>query len=156
MKMAKFNIPLLFGMIFSVSAGLLLGIGAFTFHYDKGTSYLSNDPKACINCHVMQEYFDSWIKSSHRQAATCNDCHIPHAFPAKYIAKMKNGWNHSKAFTLQNFPEPIRITQGNLVSLQQNCIHCHDIMTGNIAGHREAAEGTARCADCHRSVGHMQ
>ena len=44
--------------------GFVLGGGAYTFIYAKGASYLTNDPKACINCHVMQEQYDGWIKSS--------------------------------------------------------------------------------------------
>lgn len=133
--------------------GVPLGMGAYTFHYAKGTSYLSNDPRACVNCHVMQEHYDSWMKSSHHAAATCNDCHIPHEFPWKYMAKMRNGWNHSKAFTLQNFPDPIRITRKNLRNLQQNCLHCHQTLVSGIAGHESAF--AERCTECHRSVGHM-
>lgn len=136
--------------------GVFIGLGAFTFHYAKGTSYLSNDPKACMNCHVMREHYESWTRSSHRMAATCNDCHIPHEFPMKYIAKAQNGWNHSKAFTLQNYPDPIRITSSNLQNLQQNCLHCHDTMVSQIAGHSGIRGGAVSCTDCHRSVGHMQ
>ena len=33
--------------------GIPLGIGAFTFVYAKGFSYLSPDPRACVNCHIM-------------------------------------------------------------------------------------------------------
>ena len=142
-------------LLICLAAGILAGVGGFTFYYAEGISYLSNDPKACTNCHVMQEQYDSWVKSSHHAAATCNDCHIPHTFPEKYMAKMRNGWNHSRAFTLQNFPEPIRITEKNLKDLQHNCIHCHEVMTGEIASHQEVEEGTVRCTECHRSVGHL-
>ena len=31
-----------------------------------GASYLTDDPAACANCHVMQEHFDAWPRSSHR------------------------------------------------------------------------------------------
>ena len=57
--------------------GLLIGIGSFTFVYAKGYSYLTNDPRACANCHVMQDHFDAWTRSSHRSVAVCNDCHTP-------------------------------------------------------------------------------
>src|SRR3989338_313547 len=110
----------------AIAIGIVAGLGGYTFYYAKGGSYLSNDPRACINCHVMQDHFDSWVKASHHAAATCNDCHVPHTFPEKYLAKMRNGWNHSKAFTLQNWPEPIRITPKNLSDLQHNCFHCHN------------------------------
>ena len=141
--------------VICIALGVIIGSGLFTFRYAKGLSYLSNDPKACMNCHVMTEHYNSWTKASHHKAATCNDCHIPHAFPQKYIAKSRNGWNHSKAFTLQNFQEPIRITHQNLVDLQKNCVECHATLVGDIDGHKRALSGQARCTECHRSVGHM-
>ena len=96
-----------------VSIGTALGVGAYTFRYAEGLSYFSNDPKACVNCHVMREHFDTWQKASHHAVATCNDCHLPHDFVSKYLAKAENGFFHSKAFTLQDFPEPIRIKPRN-------------------------------------------
>ena len=33
--------------------GVPAGIGGFTFVYAKGFSYLSTDPRACVNCHIM-------------------------------------------------------------------------------------------------------
>ena len=58
--------------------GVLGGLGAFTFGYGDGAAYMTNDPEACTQCHVMQEQYDSWIKSGHAHVATCNDCHLPH------------------------------------------------------------------------------
>ena len=139
----------------SVCAGVIVGVGGFTFIYAKGYSYLSNDPRACANCHIMQEHYDSWAKSSHHHAATCNDCHVPHHWLGKYYVKARNGFNHSKAFTLQNFPEPIRITTPNLQALQHNCIECHSTIVSDIAAHRDVGRGEARCTQCHRSTGHM-
>lgn len=137
------------------SAGILIGVGGFTFIYAKGYSYFSNDPKACANCHIMQEHYDSWVKSSHHKAAACNDCHVPHRPVEKYLAKARNGYNHSKAFTLQNFPEPIRITRPNLEDLQHNCIECHSTIVSDIAAHKDVGKGQARCTQCHRGTGHM-
>ncbi len=141
--------------VLCVALGILIGIGGFTFQYAEGLSYLSNDPRACVNCHVMQENYDSWLRASHHSAATCNDCHVPHAFPEKYLVKALNGWNHSKAFTLQDFIQPIRIRSLNLNVLQHNCIKCHEIAVSEIAAHADVQKGIARCTDCHRSVGHM-
>lgn len=135
--------------------GVLLGVGGYTFRYAEGLAYLSNDPRACMNCHIMREHYDSWVKASHHAAATCNDCHTPHALLPKYLTKMDNGWNHSKKFTLQNFREPIRIRAVNLVKLQENCVHCHAGIVQDIVSHAEVASGQARCTTCHRSVGHM-
>ena len=96
-------------VVLAVLLGLLIGTGAFTFRYAEGFSYFSADPEACVNCHIMTPQYDSWQKSSHHAAATCVDCHLPHDFIGKYIAKAENGYHHSKAFTLQNFHEPFRL-----------------------------------------------
>jgi cytochrome c nitrite reductase small subunit len=136
--------------------GLLIGLSCYIFMYAKGYSYLVNDPKACANCHIMQDYYDSWTKSSHHKAASCNDCHVPHQLFLKYLSKAKNGYNHSRAFTMQDFKEPIRITESNLKQLQHNCIECHATLTSEIAGHKDVEQGQARCTTCHRSSGHMR
>ena len=87
--------------------GALLGLGSYTFVYAEGTSYLSNDPRACVNCHVMREQYDAWQKTSHHAAATCNDCHVPQDLFGKYLAKAIHGYRHSKAYTFEDFHEPI-------------------------------------------------
>ncbi len=136
----------------SVAVGVLAGVGFATFDYAEGTSYLSTDPRACANCHIMQSQFDSWQKSSHHTAATCVECHLPTEFAAKYAAKLRNGWNHSRAFTLQDFPEPIAITPPNAEILHANCLRCHADVIHDLAA--VAEEGAPRCVRCHASVGH--
>jgi cytochrome c nitrite reductase small subunit len=135
--------------------GMLGGVGAYTFFYAEGLSYLSNDPEACKNCHIMNDHFDSWVKASHHGTATCNDCHLPHDLFGKYYNKARNGWNHSKAFTLGGFPEPIRITRHNQDELQLNCIECHKLFVSEIAAPGDVGHEEARCTVCHRSAGHM-
>ena len=61
-----------------VVLGAAAGLGIYTFAYAKGWSYMTNDPKACANCHVMNEQYDGWLKAGHRSVATCNDWHTPH------------------------------------------------------------------------------
>lgn len=136
----------------SVLIGAGIGVGTTTFEYAEGLSYLSTDPAACANCHIMQSQYDSWQKASHHTAATCVDCHLPHDFPAKYIAKAENGWNHSRAFTLQDFPEPIVMTAKNAAILHANCLRCHADLVHD-AG-LASTTGAPRCVHCHRSAGH--
>ena len=57
--------------------GICTGFGTYTFTYAQGFSYFSNDPRACMNCHIMREQFDGWQKSPHHAVASCNDCHTP-------------------------------------------------------------------------------
>ncbi|HET7707669.1 MAG TPA: NapC/NirT family cytochrome c, partial [Thermoanaerobaculia bacterium] len=74
-------------IIIGVLVGLAAGLGAYTFVYAKGYSYLTNDPAACANCHVMDSYYSGWLKGPHRAVAACNDCHTPHNFIGKYATK---------------------------------------------------------------------
>lgn len=142
------------GLIVAIAAGILAGVGAYTFRYAEGLSYFSEDPRACMNCHIMQPQFDSWQKSSHHAVATCVDCHLPHTFPAKYIAKAENGYHHSKAFTLQDFDEPIMIKEKNAAILQDNCVDCHQGLVHELISEAAYDQGTINCVHCHRSVGH--
>ncbi|MGB3363391.1 MAG: cytochrome c nitrite reductase small subunit [Thermodesulfobacteriota bacterium] len=140
--------------ILSIVVGILIGLGSFTFYYGEGLSYMSKDPKACVNCHIMQSQYDSWQKASHHTVATCVQCHLPHGFVDKYISKAENGYNHSKAFTLQNFHEPIAITAKNSRLLQQNCIECHNSMIENLTHGSTTDADAMSCVKCHRTVGH--
>jgi cytochrome c nitrite reductase small subunit len=142
-------------LFIGVLFGVLMGLGLFTFDYAAGTSYFSTDPAACANCHIMRDEYNSWTKAGHHQAAKCIDCHLPHDFIPKYIAKADNGWRHSKAFTLQNFHEPIQITPRNAQILQESCVRCHsDFVHELVEGARLPSGEQAQCVHCHRTVGH--
>ena len=136
-----------------ISVGLCLGLGSYTFYYAKGYSYLTNDPRACVNCHIMREQYDGWINSSHRSVATCNDCHAPHSLIPKYFVKAKNGFFHSLFFTTGKFPDPIRITNSNRMVTEQTCRYCHEAVVHAVdVGVRKEP---LSCLQCHRNVGHM-
>jgi cytochrome c nitrite reductase small subunit len=138
----------------AVVVGLALGIAGYTFVYARGASYLTNDPAACANCHIMREHYDGWQKASHHARATCNDCHVPKAFLSKYLSKAENGWWHSKGFTLQDFHEPIRIRESNKATLNANCRSCHQTLVEEILSHSRDAETRFDCVRCHANVGH--
>jgi cytochrome c nitrite reductase small subunit len=140
--------------VLAVLLGAALGIGGFTFVYAHGASYLSSDPRACVNCHIMRPEYDAWRKASHHGNATCVDCHLPASGLSKWWAKGLNGWNHSKAFTLQDFPEPIRITERNARILQANCLRCHEDLVHDLVAGAPRPSDELRCVHCHESVGH--
>jgi cytochrome c nitrite reductase small subunit len=144
-------VPLILGVVVGVAAGL----GGFTFVYAEGASYLSNDPNACANCHVMKEQLDGWSRSSHHAVAVCNDCHAPHDFLGKYTTKAINGWNHSLAFTTGDFPEHMRITSRNRAVTEGACRSCHAAVVSEIDHAGGEASPPLDCIRCHRSVGHL-
>lgn len=139
----------------AIMLGIVLGLGGFTFVYAQGLSYMSNDPRACMNCHIMTDEYNSWAKSGHHHVAVCNDCHTPHDLIGKYTTKAINGWNHSRAFTMQDFHDPIQITKRNKEILQANCIRCHgDFVHEALTTRARAEESGVLCVHCHRGVGH--
>jgi len=146
-------------LLLAAAAGTALGVCAFTFSYAEGLSYFSTDPKACANCHIMNDQYASWTKGPHHGDARCVDCHLPHDTVAKYLAKALNGYHHSKGFTLQDFHEPILIKPRNAEILQNNCLRCHgdlvhDALVVGARGTQPAEVEDGRCVHCHRGVGH--
>lgn len=142
------------GVILGVLMGLAAGLSIYTFVYARGTSYLTNDPTACANCHVMQGHYDAWSHSSHRAVAVCNDCHAPHTFVGKYVSKGINGFNHSWAFTTGRFHEPIQVTAFNERIIEGACRNCHQDIVQMI-DHGPHTSEPLSCIRCHPAVGHM-
>ena len=140
-------------IVAGTALGLVLGVGFYTFVYAKGWSYLTNDPAACANCHIMQDHYDAWFKSSHRAVATCNDCHTPQNFFGKYYTKADHGFWHSYAFTTGDFHEPISMKARSRAVTENACRRCHQPIVLAIEAphaHGEALD----CIRCHASVGH--
>ena len=145
----------LLSVIVAASVGILGGLGAFTFGYGEGSAYLVNNPESCANCHVMQGHFDAWVKSSHHNVATCNDCHLPHDPIGKWVVKADNGFFHSLAFTTNNFHEPITIKPRNARVTQNACLYCHDDFVHSMLP-AEHGDDMLSCVHCHKEVGHAQ
>ena len=151
MTLREHTVPLLLALL----VGTVVGIGGYTFVYAKGYSYLTDDPAACANCHVMLPQYESWSKSAHRTVAGCNDCHTPSGFFAKYGVKALNGFNHSLAFTTGRFHEPIRANRLNKKVARESCTKCHAELVRSISHGGQLGEDAAPdCTRCHQAVGH--
>lgn len=146
-------------VIAAVIGGLAIGLGSYTFVYAKGYSYLTNDPGACANCHVMRDHYAAWTRASHRAVATCNDCHTPPGLLPKYFTKARNGFWHSFYFTVGGYPDPLRITARNAAVTESACRKCHAELTESIEPARSGAtnhRAALSCTACHRTVGHLE
>ena len=133
------------GILVGVIIGVAFGIGIYTFAYAKGWSYLTDDPAACANCHVMREQFDGWLKSSHRAVATCNSCHTPANFIGKYATKASNGFWHSFFFTTGGYEDNIQIKPHSREITEQACRNCHGRLSAPSSRRiRHRAGGQAR------------
>jgi cytochrome c nitrite reductase small subunit len=139
----------------AVAVGLAAGVGLYTFIYARGSAYLTSDPAACANCHVMRAHFDAWLKSSHRAVATCNDCHTPPGVVAKWLVKGENGFRHSLAFTTGWFPDAISITPDDLAVAERACRKCHSEVALEIE-RPHGGQGAEQCVRCHVTVGHLE
>lgn len=137
--------------------GAAVGVGAYTFIYARGYSYVTNDPGACANCHIMREHFNAWTRASHRSVAVCNDCHTPPGLIPKYTTKARNGFWHSFYFTTGRYPDPLQITPRNHDVTERACRVCHAEVSAAIdPAHPETARGGLTCTRCHNDVGHIE
>ena len=143
-----------------VLLGITVGIGIYSLIISNAVSYLSDDPKTCVNCHIMVPQYATWSHSSHREKITCNDCHVPQDnFFRKYYFKGKDGMRHATMFTLRLEPQVIKIHDAGKFVVQENCKRCHEILNEEV-GTLEANKITIKhnnrklCWDCHRHVPH--
>lgn len=137
-----------------VALGVLAGLGVVAIHVSRAPSYMSDEPETCMNCHVMTQAYVSWNHSSHRDVATCNDCHVPHDNMVNHYAfKAKDGMRHASMFTLRLEPQVIQLSHGAVPVVEQNCRRCHEQLVGEIHA-RKWTPGDNRCWDCHREVPH--
>lgn len=150
----KWRLPVLF------SLGIITGLFFFIVHVARATSYLSDKPEACVNCHVMAPQYATWERSNHGRFTVCNDCHVPQDnIFKKYYFKATDGLRHSYMFTFRLEPQVIRIHEAGRNAVQQNCIRCHietihPVSVRAISNQKIQEEGDGYCWDCHREVPH--
>ncbi len=136
------------------------GIVLVLFRVSNATSYLSDSPEACMNCHVMTPQYATWQRSSHARVATCNDCHVPQDnIFRKYLFKAMDGTRHATMFTLRMEEQVIKIKEAGAGVVQENCIRCHqsyihktDLVNSSFASAQE--DNSKLCWDCHRETPH--
>jgi cytochrome c nitrite reductase small subunit len=143
---------------------VLIGIGAglagLVLHVGRATSYLSDDPRTCVNCHVMAPQYATWFHSRHREVATCNDCHVPHDNVIRHYAfKASDGMRHSFMFTFRLEPQVIRIHAAGQRVVQENCVRCHAgsvhmTRLSEVRGDDTSGREGMRCWACHRETPH--
>lgn len=134
--------------------GSFFGGAAYVAYVSNAISYLSDDPKACINCHIMNPTYASWQHSSHARVAVCNDCHVPHDSTfRKYWFKANDGLRHSALFTLRRERQVIQAIPASKKVIQQNCIRCHaQVLQSSEITQPHNFERS--CIECHREVPH--
>lgn len=143
-----------------VAVAAFIGLGLYVLRVSNAASYLSDDPQACVNCHLMTPQYITWTHSSHREVAHCNDCHVPHNNVVnKYFFKAKDGLYHASIFTLRAEPQVIQAKSASVEVIHNNCIRCHqdqvtDTKTASMVENHHANRTDRLCWDCHREVPH--
>jgi cytochrome c nitrite reductase small subunit len=131
-------------------AGVAVGLALLLVRVANATSYLSDSPLTCINCHVMTDAYASWQRGSHGRVAVCIDCHVPHEnVVAKYAYKAKDGMKHSYVFTIGAEPQVLELSAAAVPVVQTNCVRCH---SEQLAMVRLASSLERRCWDCHSNI----
>lgn len=143
-----------------ILSGTVAGILILLIYTSRAHSYLSDDPSTCVNCHVMYPQYATWMHSSHKESANCNDCHVPHDNLFRhYLFKAMDGLRHASIFTARAEPQVIQIKQAGINVVQENCIRCHrDLISMvsivQVTGDSHKAGEGFRCWDCHRETPH--
>lgn len=152
--------PLEWRLPVTIALAIFIGLFAYMVYLSKASSYLSDNPQTCINCHIMVPQFATWNHSSHREIASCNDCHVPYSnIFSHYYFKAKDGLRHATIFTLRAEPQVIHIKKAGIEVVQQNCLRCHEQLIMNaeqmVNNHSFHSERKTRlCWECHRETPH--
>lgn len=136
------------------------GNGFSLLRISNAFSYLSDDPNACVNCHIMTPEYATWSHGSHGRVAKCVDCHVPHEnVILKYLFKSRDGMRHAAMFTFRLEPQVIKMHAPGRDVVQRNCKRCHYNQLQNVSALNisyskfEHGEGML-CWNCHREVPH--
>ena len=144
----------------AILTGAMFGLLFYAFYASRAYSYLSDDPKTCVNCHIMAPEYSTWAHSAHREVTNCNDCHVPHdnVF-RKYYFKAMDGLRHASVFTMRAEPQVIFIKEAGIEVVHENCIRCHEELISNHKVSAATDQFTKKfeqrlCWDCHRYSPH--
>lgn len=154
------DVPQKWKTVFFLMAGAVTGLILYLIHISNFFSYMSDDPKTCMNCHIMGPQYASWYHSSHRENATCNDCHVPqdNIFNTMFFKAM-DGMRHSAIFTMRTEPQAIIIKSMGEGAVQKNCLRCHQKTLEPLHAMKNNSinsnHGKGRkCWECHQHVPH--
>jgi cytochrome c nitrite reductase small subunit len=144
------GLPWTMFILIYVLVGIVIGIAFLLARVSNFTSYFSDAPSTCINCHVMTDAYASWQRGSHGRVAACTDCHLPHTNLVSNLAfKSKDGLKHSYVFTMRKEPQVLKLSNMARPVIQENCFRCHGEQFTMI---RLAKSSERACWDCHQNI----
>ena len=122
--MGRMKVPLArVALALIVLFGVLVGVGSFTFDLRPRGSATSAPTRGLRQLpHHERRSTTRGAKGPHHASATCVDCHLPHEFVPKYIAKAENGYRHSKGVHAAGLPRADPDQAAATRILQENCM----------------------------------
>jgi len=136
---------------------VIIGIAAVAVGFLFIPVYVTTTPSFCSNCHVMDQFVDSWKRSTHAQFG-CDACHVKPGLVNHFVNSVVVSQNVYLSFVGRaEMPEQIRS------ATNENCLQggCHSVnRTASTSGdlripHREHVEmRDLQCKDCHFNVVH--
>ena len=146
-----------------IITGAFVGLFIYSFFHSRAYSYLSDNPRTCVKCHLMSPYYATWSHSSHGRNTTCSDCHVPQDnIFSKYYFKAKDGLRHSTVFTMRAEQTALQAIPASSQVIMNNCIRCHEqlnqefVNTGRMDFKEMKKNNGHACWDCHRDVPHTR
>jgi cytochrome c-type protein NapC len=164
-------------------AVLFLGLFAGALAFGSVGSFMvyANSEHFCANaCHEMsqlQKEHKGTVHDVNRSGvrATCNDCHVPHAYIPNYLAKLglwSDVWGHFVTRSI-NTPEKFEAKRYELakrvwLDMKKNdsreCRHCHTTAKMNpdkqsekaLRRHEKGRQDGLTCIDCHFAMSHKE
>lgn len=162
---------------------LFLGLFAGALAFGSVGSFMvyANSEQFCANaCHEMnqlQKEHKGTVHDVNRSGvrATCNDCHVPHAYIPNYLAKLglwSDVWGHFVTRSI-NTPEKFEAKRYELakrvwLDMKKNdsreCRHCHTTAKMNpdkqsekaLRRHEKGRQDGLTCIDCHFAMSHKE
>jgi len=134
--------------IFVIVIGSAVGLLSFFYLLADAAISYSDNARFCLNCHSMDEAYNSLQHSNHKQFK-CTECHAPHSFLPKIVFKTKSGLRDLYVTTLGEVPQVIQATDESREIITVNCIRCHRTTVEQI----NMGQGRF-CTDCHRDLVH--
>lgn len=106
----------------------------------------------CGQCHAMDYQMETYLHSSHAQAANCGDCHDPHGLITGSVFAAYTGTRDVYRVLSDTTPLEIKTYELSKKVLQGNCMRCHGDIMGLAGDTRD--EGGVYCFQCHRGIVH--
>lgn len=115
-------------------------------------NHLLDGPQFCGSCHFMKPWVDTWYHSSHREVASCGDCHIPHDLVQGAFYKAYTGSRDALETITGQIPESFLISDHGSKVVHKNCLSCHSDLLRIVGDTRK--DNGMYCFKCHQNTPH--